>query len=190
MTILNLEGHRNIVEHSEFAAFGCSHTWGVGVEAEEAWPYLINCKNFGVGACSADYIVRTAPEIIVNNNIKVVFILWPDWTRFEIFQTGVYMTSLPTDDDRIFYMEKYNEKWLIENFNKKVNGFRQWCQEQNLRLVDLTLYDLIPYIDHADTWPISKLGHHYAPEWHIKVAKIFKNSYENNIVSSLRYEYP
>jgi hypothetical protein len=38
----------------------------------------------------------------------------------------------------------------------------------------MALYDLIPYIDHADRWPLSKLGHHYSPVWHQWVADIFK----------------
>jgi len=181
--------YRNIIESSNYAAFGCSHTWGVGVEANETWSYLLGAMNFGVAGCSADYVARTAPKIIFEKKIKVAFVLWPDWTRFDyIDHNGNYLTSLPQDHNRIYYMEKNSKEWLLNNFNQQVNNFRNWCNKNKIKLIDLTLYNLISYIDRADVWPISKLGHHYAPEWHSKVAEIFRNAYENNIEHELRYD--
>lgn len=179
---------RNIIAESKSVAFGCSHTWGVGVEPEETWPYLIGAKNFGVGGCSADYIVRTAPDLIKQNNVKNVFILWPDWTRFDYLKNETYYTSLPTDENRILYMKTYPTEWLIKNFYQQVEKFKTWCNENDIKLIDMTLYDLIPYIDHADVWPVSKLGHHYAPEWHQWVAKIFVDAQRNNFSFPLAHE--
>jgi hypothetical protein len=179
---------RNIVTESETAAFGCSHTWGVGVDPSEAWPYLLNSKNFGVGGCSADYIVRFAPEIITANKIKMVYVLWPDWTRFDYTHNGNYYTSLPTDKNRIYFMKNHNNEWLLNNFNEQVQKFHIWCNKNMIKIIDMTLYDLIPYLDHADTWPLSKLGHHYAPEWHVKVADIFKNTLDGSITHKMRHE--
>jgi len=180
--------YRNIISNSQYAAFGCSHTWGVGVEAEEAWPYLLDAKNFGVSSCSADYIVRVAPRLIKKHNIKVIFVLWPDWTRFDYLQNGKYITSLPKDYNRIWYMETHPAEWLLQNFNNKVKELQQWCIKNHVKIINMTLYDLVPYIDHADKWPISKLGHHYSPLWHTWVAKIFKNSFDNNVVHGLRHD--
>jgi hypothetical protein len=172
---------RNIITNSDSIALGCSHTWGVGVEANETWSYKLNAKNFGVGGCSADLIVRIAPDIFEKQQPTTVYVLWPDWRRFEYVNNGKYCQSLPTDSNRIYFMETHTEEWLINNFSTNTKKMRELCENKNIKLVDMTLYDLIPYIDHADTWPISKLGHHYAPEWHTKVADIFRNATQNNI---------
>jgi len=47
---------RNKITNSDSIAFGCSHTWGVGVENNETWPYLLGAKNFGVGSASGDQV--------------------------------------------------------------------------------------------------------------------------------------
>jgi hypothetical protein len=154
-------------------AFGCSHTAGVGVELYEAWPSLLNLKNYGVSGCSADYIIRTAPDIIRQEVPKKIYILWPDWTRFEYLDNGIHKQSLPTDSNRILFMDEWSDKKLQENFNACINKMRDVCIDSGIKLIDITLYDLIPYIDHADKWPLSKLGHHYSPLWHQWIADIF-----------------
>jgi len=155
-------------------AFGCSHTYGVGVEKDEAWPHLLGAGNYGVSGCSSDYIARTAPPIIDELLPSVVYILWPDWTRFEYIENGIHRQSLATDANRINFMEMATDEWLQENFSKHVSYVREYCSLRNTKLIDISLYDLIPYMDHADKWPLSKLGHHYGPVWHSQVADIFK----------------
>jgi hypothetical protein len=177
---------RNIIKESKSLAFGCSHTWGCGVEADETWSFKLGAKNFGVGGCSADYILRIAPDIINKQNPEIIYVLWPDWTRFEYLKNNHYCQSLPTDSNRIEFMKTHPEEWLLENFATKTKEMSKLCQQHSIKLVDMTLYDLIPYIDHADTWPLSKLGHHYAPAWHTQVADIFKNAVDNNIIHTLR----
>ena len=177
---------RNTITDSNSVAFGCSHTWGVGVEANETWSYHIGAKNFGVVSCSADHILRIAPDIIKEHTPEIVYVLWPDWTRFEYVKNGIYYHSLSTDQTRIQFMKTHTEEWLLENFAEKIKEMSKLCQQHSIKLVDMTLYDLIPYMNHADTWPLSKLGHHYAPAWHTQVADIFKNAVDNNIVHTLR----
>ena len=174
---------RNIIATSTSVAFGCSQTWGVGVEPNETWAYHVGSKNFGVSGCSADYILRIAPDIINTHNPSVIYILWPDWTRFEYIEDGIYHQSLPTDANRINLMATHTEEWLLDNFAKRTKEMRETCNKHNIKLVDITLYDLIPHMDHADKWPLSKLGHHYAPSWHTQVAEIFKNALDNSITS-------
>jgi len=157
-------------------AFGCSHTYGIGVEPYQAWPALLGAENFGQPGCSSDYVVRKLKEVLQTQLPDVVYILWPDWTRFEYNINETYYQSLPTDKDRIQWMETATEEWLKENFEKQRNYANDLCK--NTKLIDMTLYDLIPYIDHADKWPLSKLGHHYNEEWHQWVADIFKNKAE------------
>lgn len=164
-------------------AFGCSHTWGVGVDAEEAWPYLLNAMNFGMPGCSTDFIARTAPALIEQYKPKIVYILWPDWTRFEYIQDGNYFQSLPSNKDRIKFMATHTEEWCQDNFQKQIKIINNICKNHNVQLISMSLYDLTEYIDHADRWPLSKLGHHYAPSWHHQVANIFlqnKNTVKND----------
>ena len=83
-------------------------------------------------------------------------------------------------------MGTHTEEWLINNFSKRTELVRNFCKDNNIEIFDMTLYDLVPYIDHADVWPLSKLGHHYSPVWHSWVADIFRNSKNNNIKHSLK----
>ena len=172
---------RNLIDSSDSIAFGCSHTWGVGVDATETWSYNLNAMNFGIGGCSADFVVRTAPDILDQYQPTTVYVLWPDWSRFEYIKDGKYTQSRPSDKDRIYFMETHTEEWLKNNFRHQVNTMNQYCNQRNIKLIDMSLYDLIPYIDHADQWPLSKLGHHYASSWHKQVADIFRNAKINNI---------
>ena len=71
-------------------------------------------------------------------------------------------------------MKMATDKWLQENFEFQQQKIRQLCKDHSIKLIDMTLYDLIPFIDHADRWPLSKLGHHYSPVWHGWVADIFR----------------
>lgn len=176
---------RNIIDESDAIAFGCSHTWGVGVEPHETWPYLLGAKNFGVGSASSDQVVRLAKTLIEQHSPKIVYCLWPDWSRFEYSHNGVYRQSLPTDPDRLQFMKDHDDNWCLSNFQKNTNLLKTICDRHNCRLIDMTLYDLIPFIDHSDRWPISKLGHHYAPEWHKWVADLFAKARDQNFLFPL-----
>ena len=85
-------------------------------------------------------------------------------------------------------MDTHNDAWCRTNFAKNLIDLANICEQNQCRLIDMTLYDLIPYIDHADRWPVSKLGHHYAPQWHNWVADIFRNARDNNTKFPLSYE--
>jgi len=180
--------YRNTISASNAIAFGCSHTWGVGVEPHEAWPYLLGAKNYGVGSASGDHVIRIASHIIPKERPQIVYCLWPDWSRFEHTENGEFSQSLPTDPDRIKFMPTHDDDWCRMNFSKNLSALKKVCAEQSARLIDMTLYDLIPFIDHADRWPLSKLGHHYSPEWHQWVADLFVRARDQNLSFPLAYE--
>jgi len=179
---------RNVIKESDVIAFGCSHTWGTGVKGYQTWSHLLGARNFGEAGCSADFISRHLPNIIKVSLPKTVYILWPDWTRFEVIKQGVVCQSLPTDSDRILYMGSHDDNWLKENFKKQSLKVRTFCSTNNIELIDLTLYNLISWIDHADQWPLSDLGHHYSPIWHGWVANIFREIKESPRPLELAYE--
>lgn len=184
----NTQQFRNPIDSSDSLAFGCSHTWGVGVDANETWAYDLGAMNFGVAGCSADFIVRIASDLMDKYQPNTVYVLWPDWARFEYIKNDIYKQSLPTDADRIYLMKTHTEDWLKTNFYHQVSAMNNYCNQRGVQVIDMSLYDLIPYMDHADRWPVSKLGHHYAPSWHKQVAEIFRNSKIHNKKHSIAYE--
>ena len=167
---------RNEIKHADAMALGCSHTWGVGVEANETWSYLLGAMNFGVPRASSDQVVRIARRLIPEYHPSIVYCLWPDWSRFEYEKDGSYVQSLPSDPDRLYFMSTHDDAWCRKIFAERRHDLQTICDQSDCCLIDMTLYDLIPYIDHADRWPVSKLGHHYAPQWHQWVAKIFADA--------------
>ena len=171
---------------STSVAMGCSHTWGVGVEADQAWPALLPALNLGVQGASADLVVRHVPWVIETYKPRRIFCLWPDWSRFEYTRDGEFHQSLATDMNRIDFLPQHDEEWCLNNFRKNTKCMRSICEQNEVELIDMTLYDLIDYIDHADRWPISCLGHHYAPRWHVWVADIFAWAANNNLRFGLR----
>lgn len=171
--------YRNLIDFSSSLAFGCSHTWGIGVEAHETWSYLLGAKNYGVAGTSADHLVRTAQQVIAAETPTVIFVLWPEWRRFEYIENNEYQQSLPSDNNRIKFMQTHDDAWCKHNFSNQVKKLHDICVDRHIKIVDMTLYDLPPYMDYPDRWPLSKLGHHYAPEWHKQVSDLFlwaKNS--------------
>lgn len=180
-----MSSFRTSIIDSKAAAFGCSHVWGIGVDSNQTWSHLLGAMNFGVPGVSADFVARIFPAIHREYKFDTAFVLWPDWTRFE-YRTGqTWKQSLPTDSDRIYFMDTHNEPWLKQNFQNQVKTVREYCKKNQIYLIDMTLYDLIPYIDNADKWPVSSLGHHYSEIWHSWVADIFNQAKQQNLMFPL-----
>lgn len=158
--------------HGKDFAFGDSHTWGWGVEEDETWSSLLGLVNLGIRGSSANRVVRLANELIPIYKPSRVFVLWPDWGRFEIKIGSEYRQVLPTDKDRINFMETHTDEWCLNNFRNMTEEMKLLCNNYGIELKQMTLYDLIPYIDHADRWPVNQTGTHYSSQWHQWVANI------------------
>jgi len=168
-------------------AFGDSHTAGAGNHRHEIWAEQLKEKigisqifNMGQGGCSSDYMVRIMPKCLDYFKPEHIFVLWADHGRFEHNKDGTWKQSLPTFPDRIYFMETATDQWLLDNFNEKVQLARNLCAERNIKMFDMTLYDLMPVIDHADKWPIARNGTHFNQEWHSVVAEIFARKFRND----------
>ena len=79
---------------------GCSHSVGVGVPYEKSWPYLFSNQlgdvelfNLSVAGGSADTIFRTLYHSIEIIRPDIVAILWPDSTRWELYQSTQWDAS-------------------------------------------------------------------------------------------------
>jgi len=153
-------------------AFGCSHTFGIGVEPHESWPALLELMNFGKPGVSVDFIARTCEARIIEHSPECVYILWPDWTRFEYERDGRMHQSLPTDKNRREFMDKDND-WLRKNWLIGVCKIEDICKQHSAQLICLKLDDLETIIDHQDRWPPASDGSHFGPQWHRWVADLF-----------------
>ena len=155
-------------------ALGCSHTYGTGVEPYQAWPALLGIENLGQPGCSTDYCVRILGDYLKSNTVDAVYILYPSKFRFEYIENNQIYQSLPTDKNRIKFMESHNEEWCEKNYLIQTSKILGLCEKYNCILIDLELEDLSRIIDHNDRWPLGTDNFHFGPQWHKWVADLFK----------------
>ena len=165
-------------------AMGCSHTMGDGNNFEDSWPEILKDKinfsqiiNLGQLGASSDYVVRILPQCLEYFKPEVVFIFWPDYVRFEVFVDGEYKQIVPSDDDRILYIESHNEEMLKEKYADNLKAAQELCEQYNAKLIGIDWDDLIPVLDHADKWNRGADRMHYDKVWHNGVAETFKQIY-------------
>ncbi len=164
---------------------GCSFTEGVGVNYDDTWVSQIE-KNFpdyttynlGVGGTSGDFVARTLNSIGSLLNTKIVFVLWPHVSRYEVYEAGSVINMWPQNT------AGYNNHMVNEThlFN---------LREKNRALVHLLSqvhgYTVVEeYVDsvfHAGR-PGSSMDFgrdtHPGPRWHNLIAKKFIERYNDN----------
>jgi hypothetical protein len=174
--------------HKKFIVFGDSHTWGEGNRQCDIWPELLKEKinisqmfNLGQRGCSSDYMVRIMPACLEYFKPDYVFVLWADSSRFENEKDGVFTQTLVSNPNkewrRIIKIKGID--WPEENYKAKTAIARNLCNSLSIPLIELTLQDLIPVMDHADCWPKAVNGTHYNKSWHNTVADIFADKFKN-----------
>ena len=165
---------------------GCSFTEGVGVNYNETWVSKIadyfpeyNTYNLGVGGSSGDTVARTLYSIGNMLDTKIVFILWPHITRYELYNPGA-----PTD-------ELANSKF---SFNRDLasdtHAFN--LREKNKAIVKLLSRT---YNFHVEEEFVDNIIHHNGnslklldtgrdthpgPQWHNAMAQLFIKRYNDN----------
>ena len=164
---------QSTISDSQLGAFGCSHTWGVGVKHNEAWPWLLNSNNFGFVSGSTDFISRNLIKVIDDFSLKKIYILYPSYTRFEYTVNNIIYQSLPTDRYRYQFREQNSEEWLLNNHRKNKEYIKKVCLEKQVKLIDFEFEYLHQFIDYPDRWPLAKDNMHYNHQWHKWVAEIF-----------------
>ena len=189
---LNSHGFRAIeFDQIDFAnpralAMGCSHTKGSGVDQFNTWPEVLKRKinlteiiNLGQWGASSDYIIRILPRCLEYFKPLTVFVFWPDWVRFEIFENNKYRQVTPWDEDRILYMETYTDEILKEKYNANLKVAQELCVQHDAKLIGISWDDLIPVLDHADKWNRGADGKHFDHIWQCGVAETFKQIYDS-----------
>lgn len=158
------------------AAFGCSITFGIGVEIGEDWPGLLGLYNAGQPGSSNDRIARRVSEYVSEYSPERIYVMWTYPGRREwLSEDGTYMrfnsTSkhhTGTDWHNSFVMLS-NERADKYNYYKNKKFVEALCHSNGIELCqcDINLVD-------ADLYERGTDGHHPGKKWHEEVANRIK----------------
>lgn len=168
--------------------FGCSHTEGVGLQ--NPWPTLLenyfpehDVYNLGIGGSSADTVSRLLVNSAKNLRPDKVFVLWPEFARFEQLTIGktadIIMHRGPWSDESEIMP-------LLEDFNSINNHLKNQCIASLLsRLYNFSLYELkIADLIAEKKYPMlprARDSMHFGNEAHRDIADRFiKLTYDNS----------
>ena len=134
---------------------GCSHTFGVGVDFESTWPYLISeelgiaCWNLSQLGASINTCYRLGSYWIPKLIPKYVFVMIPEYSRREYFMPeynnetciytdldqGLYTFNVNINDidyTRFYFdMVSVNENNIL-NDESNINGLKHIAYENNI----------------------------------------------------------
>ena len=177
LEIHNAYGFREKREYqtSRNMALGCSYTYGVGVEREEAWPYILEklikseVYNFGVGGASLDTMSRVASYWIPKLKPEKIFIALEFIDRIELFlenKTWGKITPFVPKIEHLFLEEN-----IYVNFHKNINLLKSICRDNGTKMI--IIHEELPGTD--------RLGSdksHPGPNWHNDVANLFYTKFK------------
>lgn len=164
----NSHGFRDVEFDQQPAgmALGCSHTFGVGVRHEQAWPTQLQRMlgqkiwNLGIPGAALDTCYRMLEYWIQHLNIKFVVCAVPDISRYEVFDGNW---------SNIFFPNKRTPKWLLgyqKNFllydqnsemnrRKNLQAMQYICSKHNVQFY----YDLLEdFVDSRDARDLMHCG--------------------------------
>lgn len=162
-------------------AFGCSFTYGTGVEYDEAWPKLIGANNYGLPGSSNDKICRLAIEYISIAKPDAIFVMWTFENRREWIDEDGNVLRFKADDVRKLpgrsnrykweeaHFELYNKHWDHYNYSKNKLLLENFCVNTDVKLYQLYVSD----IDHTLMNSYGSDKAHPGKEWHIHVSENF-----------------
>jgi hypothetical protein len=119
-------------------ALGCSFTEGIGLPEHCTWPSIVEqycgrpLLNLGLATGSCDTVYRILSNITGLFDIQTVFILWPDPSRFELYQEDniVPVTSAIAKlehtwamTDSMSQQRYYKNRELVHSFGHKIIEF-------------------------------------------------------------------
>lgn len=174
---------------------GCSHTEGVGVQ--NPWPVLLanyfpdyTVYNLGTQGSSADTVSRTLVNVASVLKPKIVFILWPDFSRFETYhaQYGNGESMYNYDSGYIKQHGHWNmNKWALDHYDELTAHNRYY---QHKLIVDFVAskYDFCTvdyHISDVDNWgktmevDRARDNEHYGPRTHQHLADLLYKKYQS-----------
>jgi hypothetical protein len=174
---INRWRYRDSIEpkQGQSAAFGCSYTFGYGVN--NPWPKLLGIANLGQNGASNDMITRLAISYCETFKPKDIYVLWTFPHRREhIIENGGLdkyrnMSTKTLDEEfknrtwRSSYLELSNDKADEYNFTKNKLLLTHYCAMYNIELNQATIFDFP-----KDEFPLARDNDHPGKDWHTNVA--------------------
>ena len=165
---------------SDIACFGCSFTFGVGLDKMEyAWPGQLakmsgrSVQNFGAGGSDIAQILSRCQHYLENYKCNLVLILLPHTLRKNGFNVGH-----PDLKELILHGYEHTMAILIgqlDSFIRKNNAkilFGAWIKEEDeLYKTTQVSKHLLPFLDYKQ-YPLCADGMHPCIDWHVDFAKM------------------
>lgn len=163
----------------EWAAFGCSFTFGTGVN--NPWPKILGVVNCGQPGSSNDKIARLAISYCNTFKPKKIYVMWTFPQRREWVDEHGNMIAFKNitdseaqqimkqpfvswDNSHLFLM---NDLWDTYNYQKNCLLVESYCAARDIELVSTT----VSVLDHRN-YPPARDRQHPGPDWHLNVASI------------------
>lgn len=169
--------------YGESAAFGCSNTWGMGVEDNQEYPHLLKLWNGGDPGDSNDGITRRAIQYILEFKPKFICVLWTNLTRREwINESNDIQRYLPNRSKTRSKTHCPKKQWNA--FSHLINdNYDAYVFERNQLLLHsiCKLHNVHIYEDNfRDSWSSRKFSIgldniHPGKDWHAHQAVRFYN---------------
>ena len=165
-------------------ALGCSHTEGIGLPAEWAWPALLEKQthlpmlNLGQGSGATDTVARILTNISGTYDIQTVYIQWPEPNRFEIYENHLIKSMFPlsTSFDK-FHIWNTEESISKNRFAKNQLIVHLLSKQFGFVVKEMTsaqAYDILANCDKLKT-SRARDGMHWGSLVHEKIADYFLN---------------
>lgn len=152
------------------AAFGCSYTFGYGVNTH--WPGLMGVVNCGVNAGSNDMITRLAISYCRTFNPKNIYVMWSFDTRRECANNDGLHKFKPLTSPNQYKDAWYSAALVLQNdfadtYNNQKNKLllSSFCKANNINLHQTH----VNYFNKMD-YPLARDNMHPGPDWHLNVS--------------------
>ena len=175
---------------TETACFGCSFTYGHGLEYDQTWPHYLgsDTKNFGVGGNSISGIVGTAHWYGQNFKCENLVMLLPQFCRLQIEdQKNGLWTFIPFRSDKedaeaketirdivmfgepslMFSGYSNRMKDLLIEIKQKTNLYLTSYQPDTYEMIDKTMNGvckILPFYEMSDDFERASDQTHPGPE--------------------------
>ena len=112
---------RDKVSKSSIACFGCSFTFGGGLEYNESWPAQLSfitgkdVKNYGIGGSNNQEIINNACEYVKKYQTNDVIILLCHFCRLQLVKDNQLYNWHPASDNIFYKLFPKELKKMIDN---------------------------------------------------------------------------